>query len=231
MKLAEIRKKIRLLIVDDQNLFATSLKLVLESGSDGEFTVSGIARNGIECLELLRSISVDVILMDVRMPEMDGVKATELVHEQYPETKIMMLTTFDDDEYVKHAMKAGATGYVMKTIDADELVSCVRAVNMGAHLMSPSIGNKLFKSIEGQGKADVFENELEQKIDYLRTRFPDLKRREAEVLMQIVNGRNNDQIADTLRISKNTVNNYTSTIYGKLGVDDRFHAVQLVENT
>jgi DNA-binding NarL/FixJ family response regulator len=140
----------------------------------------------------------------------------------------MMLTTFDDDDYVKHAMQAGANGYVMKNIDADELIAYIFAINKGTHLMSPSIGTKYFgQSSESPGAAGDKQQPAE-KIDYLQTRFPDLKRREAEVLFHILQGLNNNQIAELLFISKNTVNNYTSTIYAKIGVDDRLHAIQLL---
>ena len=219
---------IRVMIVDDQELFATSLQMVINGGSTGRLQVSGIAHDGAECLKLLETMATDVILMDVRMPGMDGVEATSRVHELYPHIHIMMLTTFDDDDYVKHAMQAGANGYVMKNIDADELIAYIFAISKGTHLMSPSIGNKYFGQSSKTPGAAGDKQQPAEKIDYLQTRFPDLKRREAEVLFHILQGLSNNQIAELLFISKNTVNNYTSTIYAKIGVDDRLHAIQLL---
>jgi DNA-binding NarL/FixJ family response regulator len=221
------KKTIKVIIADDQVLFASSLKLVLESDASGDFQVIGVARDGNECVDLLRTTVPDIILMDVRMPTMDGVEAAGVIHARHPGIKIMMLTTFDDDAYVKHALSSGATGYVLKNIEADELFACIRAVVKGTLLVSPSVGYKFFGQVDA-GHVEETHSDYHTKLNYLQTRFPELKRREAEVLYLILQGRNNTQIAQTMYIAEQTVRNYTSSIYDKIGVDDRFQAMQLL---
>ena len=227
MKTPNAKPPIRILITDDQALFATSLKLVLEMDTSQDFLVVGIARNGQECLDFLRTSQPDLVLMDVRMPVMDGVEATAVIHRDYPDIKIMMLTTFDDDHYVKHALASGATGYILKSIEADELAACIHAVLKGNLLVSPSVG---FKFI-GQTSLVPTDGNYHQKLNYLQTRFPELKRREAEVLYLVLQGKNNTQISQAMYIAEQTVRNYTSSIYDKIGVDDRFQAIQLLGST
>jgi DNA-binding NarL/FixJ family response regulator len=218
---------IKILIVDDQVLFAASLKVVLTGFGNQVFEVIGIAKNGKECLEFLKTQVPDLILMDVRMPEMDGVEATSRVHQLYPQVHIMMLTTFDDDSYVAQALAAGATGYVLKNIEPDELSACVLAVAKGTMLVSPSVGYRFFHQPPPEDSLD--ENpERRKMIHYLQSRFPDLKKREAEVLYLVIQGMDNHEIADTLRIASQTVKNYTSMIYQKIGVEDRLHAIQML---
>lgn len=218
---------IRILIVDDQVLFAASLKVVLTGFGDSVFQVIGIAKNGRECLAFLETQVPDLILMDVRMPEMDGVEATARVHKLYPQVHIMMLTTFDDDTYVAQALAAGATGYVLKNVEPDELSACVLAVAKGTLLVSPSVGYRFFHqdlppAVSGE------DPERRKMVLYLQSRFPDLKKREAEVLCLVLQGMDNHEIASTLRIASQTVKNYTSMIYTKIGVEDRLHAIQLL---
>jgi DNA-binding NarL/FixJ family response regulator len=218
---------IRVLLVDDQVLFASSLRLVFENTAADEFVITGIAANGRECLARLAKDQPHVILMDVYMPEMDGVEATAAVHAQYPDIKIMMLTTFDDDIYVKNALKAGASGYVLKSIDAEELITCVRAVHQGMLIVSPSVGFRYFVQKEESPIPESVARGLPARVKALQERFPELKPREAEILELILQGNNNNQIADLLFIAEQTVRNYVSSIYAKLGVDDRLQAIQL----
>lgn len=219
---------IRILIVDDQVLFAASLKVVLTGFGNHVFSVIGVAKNGRECLEMLKSERPDLILMDVRMPEMDGVETTAQVHKLYPDVHIMMLTTFDDDSYVAQALAAGATGYVLKNVEPDELAACVLAVAKGTLLVSPSVGYRFFHQ---EVPADLLSDttpEQRKMVNYLQSRFPELKKREAEVLYLVIQGMDNHEIADTLKIASQTVKNYTSMIYTKIGVEDRLHAIQLL---
>ena len=227
MKTAGPRERIRILIVDDQALFATSLKLVLENSRPGDFEVVGIAANGIECVGKVNELHPDLVLLDVYMPEMDGVEAAAVIHRQHPEVKILMLTTFDDDTYVKNALKSGASGYVLKTIDADELASFIRIVHKGMVLLPSSVGSRLFEGGEARAAPGSEAREGAPTIKALQARFPELKPREAEVLRLILQGNSNHQIAQTLFIAEQTVRNYTSSIYTKIGVDDRFQAIQL----
>ena len=227
MKTTGSRERIRILIVDDQALFATSLKLVLENSRPGDFEVVGIAANGIECVGKVNELHPDLVLLDVYMPEMDGVEAAAVIHREHPEVKILMLTTFDDDTYVKNALKSGASGYVLKTIDADELTSFIRIVHKGMVLLPSSVGSRLFEGGGARAAPGAEAREGAPTIEALQARFPELKPREAEVLRLILLGNSNHQIAQALFIAEQTVRNYTSSIYTKLGVDDRFQAIQL----
>lgn len=221
---------IRILIVDDQVLFAASLKVVLAGFGQRVFDVVGTAKNGRECLDFLETQQPDLILMDVRMPEMDGVEAAARVHRLYPDIHIMMLTTFDDDAYVAQALSAGATGYVLKNVEPDELAACVLAVAKGTLLVSSSVGYRFFHQ-ELPPPVSGEDPERRKRILYLQSRFPDLKKREAEVLHLVLQGMDNHEIANVLGIASQTVKNYTSMIYTKIGVEDRLHAIRLLRPT
>lgn len=221
------KERIKTLIVDDQALFATSLKLVLENSRSGDFEVVGIASNGIECLDKVDALHPDIVLLDVYMPEMDGVEAAAVIHRNHPEIKVVMLTTFDDDTYVKKALKSGASGYVLKNIDAEELAACLTTVQKGMVLLSPSVGSRLAEGGELRNGTQQEARRSVPTIEVLQARFPELKPREAEILQLVLLGNSNYQIARNLFIAEQTVRNYTSSIYTKIGVDDRFQAIQL----
>jgi DNA-binding NarL/FixJ family response regulator len=223
--------RIKLLIVDDQPLFATSLKIVFENCDPDEFEILGIASNGRECLDMLDTLQPDIILMDIYMPVMDGVEAAAVIHRDYPDIKIMMLTTFDDDDYVKNALRSGACGYVLKTIDAEELITCIKALHKGMVLISSAVSSRIFGA---QASTQTQEKPLDAElpaIGQLQERFPELKARELEILRLLLQGHNNHQIASTLFIAEQTVRNYTSAIYTKIGVEDRLQAIQLLRFT
>ncbi|MFA6506719.1 MAG: response regulator transcription factor [Treponemataceae bacterium] len=222
MQQSSAKVPIKVLIVDDQTLFATSLRLVLENTETCDFEIVGIAANGRECLEKLSSVRPDVILMDVYMPELDGVETAAIVHRDYPAIKIMMLTTFDDDVYVKKSLRSGVSGYVLKTIDAEDLIMSIKAVYQGLVLVSPSVSAKFFNQDEASSTIVV-----DPHIRRLQTRFPELKSREAEILYLILKGFSNQQSAGKLLIAEQTVRNYSSSIYTKIGVEDRLNAIQL----
>jgi DNA-binding NarL/FixJ family response regulator len=213
---------IRVLIVDDQKLFAESLNIVLDAEPTRSISVGGIANGGAEAVSATGRLNPDVILMDVHMPELDGVEATRLIHEERPEIKIIMLTTFDDDVYVQNAVANGAMGYILKNVDVAELVSAIRAVHAGNFLVSPSVRSKLAGS--GGGPA----RDRKERIARILGAFHDLTAREAEVLLLVIDSYDNHEIAGRLGIAEQTVKNYTSTIYAKLGVRDRIHAVRHV---
>ncbi len=218
---------IRVLIVDDQRLFAGSLKVVLEGHGKGEITVAGIAYNGRQAIEMVRTTNPDVILMDVRMPEMDGVEATKRIAVGHPNIKIMILTTFDDDEYAYQALNNGAYGYMLKNIEPEELVTTIKAVYNGNLVMTQSLGARLFHPPRVDGTKEDRGGDSRE-IRFLMERFPSLGRREAEVLLLITENLDNHEIAERLFIAGQTVKNYTSPIYQKLGVSDRLHAIKLV---
>lgn len=213
--------EISVMIVDDQHLFAESLKYVLQGESKGEITVIHIAENGREAVDFMEENQPDVILMDIRMPVMDGVKATEIIHRKYPQVKIMILTTFDDDQLAFEALNCGAVGYVLKSIDPPDLVLSVKSVFKGILFISSSVGCKLVEKMGNphqSGNNDAEEPALSSKI---LTRFPLLSIREAEIIVEILKARRNKEIGDSLSISEKTVKNHLSSIYEKLNIHNR----------
>jgi DNA-binding NarL/FixJ family response regulator len=200
------------LIADDQVLFAESLSYVLRGAGAG-IEVIGIAADGERALEMVERRQPDVILMDVRMPRIDGVEATRLIHRRYPEVRIVMLTTFDDDEYVYYAVKHGAVGYLLKNIRPDDLVHSLKAVAAGGTLFTRSISSKVIKA--GEGAAGDLDAML-----------ADLTVREREVLALVMDMRNNRQIAERLSLSEQTVRNYVHSLYDAFEVKDRMELIQ-----
>ena len=172
-------------------------------------------------MALTAELQPDVILMDVRMRKMNGVEATKRIMEQFPETRILMLTTFDDDEYVIEALKYGAVGYLLKDMPPSELITAVRAVYEGGVLISPRVAAKLVEKL-------VQQTENQTPAQAAETKEPawvkELSSREKEILKLLAKGLDNEEIARTLHIAKQTVKNYVSVIYGKLGVRDRVQA-------
>ena len=224
--LEKLMSKIRVVIADDQPLFAGSMKIVLEGYGRGEIEVAGIAHNGKDAVELVRETLPQVVLMDVRMPVMDGVEATRRIHTEFPEIKIMILTTFDDDDYVHHALVNGAVAYVLKEIQPEELITAVKAINDGSYLISSSVGVRIVDMVRSENKAPV---ERKEEVADMLLRFPTLSHREVEVLDLITQSYDNHEIAKKLFVGEQTIKNYVSSIYAKLGVTDRIHAVRLVK--
>lgn len=216
-----MKNKLRILLVDDQVLFAESLKTVLELKSD-DIQVVGIATGGEEAVALTEKEEPQIILMDVRMPGMDGVQATKIIHEAHPNIIIMMLTTFDDDEYIYEAFNYGATGYLLKDIPINELITSLRAVKEGAVLISPRVATKLVKN------APIIQKIPEGRAESSRPPWLDsLGKREREILVYIAKGYDNPHIAAELFITEQTVKNYVSGIYVKLGEHNRMKVMQI----
>jgi DNA-binding NarL/FixJ family response regulator len=205
----------KILIVDDQKLFADSLKKVLLSEDKSVGSVA-IAYNGAEALaEMLKQVP-DVILMDIHMPVMNGIEATRLIHRKYPDVKILMLTTFGYDEYVKAALDKGAVGYLLKDISSSELLASIRAAQSGVRIISPQV-------LEGIAGMQRRPPEGPRVPPWLR----ELTARERDILVLAMKGFNNEEIAEKVFLSLQTVKNYLSSIYGKLGVENRFQAMRL----
>lgn len=211
--------KIRVLIADDQELFTESLRSLLNNYAD-DIEVVGIAKSGKEAIELAEIKNPQIILMDVRMPEINGVEATERILKLFPNIKIMILSTFDEDDYVREALHLGASGYLLKDISPTELIAAIRALMEGAIQISPSVAAKLVEQIYD------YNNMKNKGLEWYRK----LTKREKEIFKLISKGYSNKQIAKEIYIGEQTVRNYVSTIYSKLGIRDRYQIIQLANS-
>lgn len=205
---------IRVLLVDDQKLVRQGIQMLLDLESDIEVVAS--AADGLEAIALAREHQPHVILMDVRMPEMDGVTATRELTRRFPEMAVIILTTFDDDEYIFEGLRAGARGYLLKDISSEEMAEAVRTVARGDALIQPSITRKVI--------AEFTRLTPEAGSDQEALLSP-LTEREREVLRALAEGLSNHEIAERLIITEGTVKNHVSNLLGKLGVRDRTQAV------
>ncbi|MFN2223787.1 MAG: response regulator [Candidatus Promineifilaceae bacterium] len=206
---------IRLLLVDDQALFREGLRILLSV--HGDLEVAGEAANGKEAVELTAELKPDVILMDLRMPVLDGVEATRLVRQEHPQTAVIVLTTFDDDENVFEALRAGAAGYLLKDVSSEKLVEAIRAAAQGESFLQPSVAAKViaeFTRISVQPIRPEAQPLLEP-----------LSERELEILAIMATGATNREIAGQLYIAEGTVKNHVTNILGKLDARDRTQAV------
>ena len=220
--------KLRILLVDDQVLFVESLRTVLETRAS-DFEVVGVALSGREAIQKVMDAPPDIILMDVRMPDMGGVEATKIIHEAYPKIHVLMLTTFDDDTDVVEALNHGAAGYVLKDIPPDDLIVSLRAVCNGSIIISPQVANKLLRIREGEGRSDESADSRARpapESSFLRY----LSKREIEILRLIGKGADNALIAKKLYIAEQTVKNHVSVIYSKLHVHNRMQAMMLANS-
>ncbi len=207
-------KMIRVLIVDDQLLLRQGLQTLLELESDLE--IVGQAGDGQAALALVETKNPDVVLMDVRMPRLNGVQATKEIRENFPQTQVIILTTFDDDEYVFEGLRAGAMGYLLKDVSAEELTDAIRRVARGEALIQPSIARKVVSEFARLGTAAKAPS---QKL------VEPLSERELEILRLVAQGLSNRELADKLFITEGTAKNHMTNILGKLGVRDRTQAV------
>lgn len=202
---------IRVLIADDQAMVRSGLKLILESEDD--ITVVAEAENGEQGVALTRREKPDVVLMDVRMPVMDGLAATQEITSHVPATRVIVLTTFDVDEYVYGALRAGASGFLLKDAEGDQLVEAVRTVASGDAIIAPSITKRLI--------SEFAERPQSQQV----TGLDELTEREIEVLGLIAKGLSNSEIGEELFVSETTVKTHVSHILTKLRLRDRVQAV------
>ena len=203
---------IKVLVADDQELIRQSLQIVLNSKENIE--VTDVAANGQEVIRKVREKKPDVILMYIRMPKMDGVQCTKIIKENHPDIKIIILTTFDDDEYVYNALKFGASGYLLKGVSMDELVDAIMTVYSGRAMINPDIATKVVRLFSQMAKTDYI-------IPVGIKDENDLTRNEWRVIAEVGRGASNREIADRLCLSEGTVRNYLSAILGKLELRDR----------
>lgn len=202
---------IKLLIADDQELIRQSLQIIL--GTEPDFEVIDAVQNGQEVIRCIRREKPDVILMDIRMPKMDGVACTQIIKENYPQIKIIILTTFDD-EYVFDALKYGASGYLLKGISTSELSDAIRKVHQGSAMINGDIASKVLKLFSRMAKSN-----LSIQIDEKQT--AELKNTEWKIIALVGQGLSNKEIAGELKLSEGTVRNGLSAILGKLELRDR----------
>ncbi len=205
---------IKLLIVDDQALFREGLRILLSVQPD--FKVVGEASNGEEALRMAVTLQPDVILMDLRMPIMDGVTATRRLHETLQKCKVIVLTTFDDDELVFDGLRAGAVGYLLKDVSSEVLFEGIRAAGRGEYFLLPSITAKVMAEFSRLSRLTPSPSEPLQE---------QLSPRETEILRMVATGASNREIAENLVIAEGTVKNHLTNILGKLSVKDRMQAV------
>jgi DNA-binding NarL/FixJ family response regulator len=208
---------VSVLVADDQELVRTGLRTILNAQQDIE--VVGEAEDGDEAVEAARRLRPDVVVMDVRMPTMDGLEATRrIVSESRKPPRVLVLTTFDLDEYVYEALRAGASGFLLKGAPTDQVIEAVRVVATGDALISPSVTRRLIDEFARRPRADAAPPpEIEE-----------LTARERDVLEQVARGRSNPEIADELVVSAATVKTHVAHILMKLGVRDRVQAVILL---
>ena len=206
---------LKVCIAEDNYFLVKTIKEKLSFFND--ISIKFHANNGAELIgKLEENHNIDVILMDIQMPQMDGIKATEIIKNKYPQIKIIMLTVLDDDDYVFNAIKAGANGYLLKEIDAENLYNSILEVTEGGAPMTPSIALKTLNLLRNP---ELFENKKEE-IEQIK-----LSKRETEILIQLSKGLNYNAISDNLFISPSTVRKHIENIYKKLQVHSKMEAV------
>jgi len=201
------------MLVDDQEMVRVGFRMILQAEHD--LTVVGEAGDGAAAVELADRADADVVLMDVRMPRMDGIEACRSIRERHPDTRVMMLTTFDLHDYVRAALRAGASGFMLKDAPAEQLVDAIRIVANGDALLAPSITQALIDEIARQPERD-------------RLSYPGvdtLTERELDVLLLMASGRSNGEIAGELYLGEATIKTHVGRILAKLGARDRVQAV------
>ena len=200
---------VRVLIADDQTLFRVGLARLLEE--DPRVEIVGEAGDGAEAVKLAGTVMPDVILMDLKMPNVDGIEATKQILAKHPGVKVLLLTTFEADNHVIQALKAGASGYILKDSRPDSIVSSLLAVMAGERVMASAVANRVLEMLTGTTTPKEF--------------YDGLTGREIEILKLLAGGMANKQIAYKLKISEKTVRNHVSNMYEKLGIYDRSQAV------
>jgi DNA-binding NarL/FixJ family response regulator len=209
MSTQTVTRPARVLIADDQTLFRTGLARLLDE--DPRVEVVGQAVDGADALKRAASLNPDVILMDLKMPNLDGAEATRRIVAEHPEIRVLILSTFDADSYVLQALRAGASGYVLKDSQPDAIVSSILAVISGERVMANAVANRVLDLLSGTASPKQF--------------YDGLTAREVEILKLLATGQANKQIARQLHISEKTVRNHVSHMYEKLHIYDRSQAV------
>ena len=204
---------IRILLVDDQRLMRDGLRTLLELEDDLE--IAGEAEDGEVAVTAYAELHPDIVLMDIRMPKLNGVEATRRIKADYPDAAILILTTFDDDEYVFEGLRAGASGYLLKDVSGEELASAIRTVTAGGTLIAPSVARKVVAEFA----------RLTPASPTTAASLPEpLSERELDILKVLAQGHTNKEIAERLHLAEGTVKNYVTSILQKIGARDRTQA-------
>ncbi|MCQ2465029.1 MAG: response regulator transcription factor [Oscillospiraceae bacterium] len=211
---------IKVIIADDLSILRQGIQVILEQ--DSEIKICALASNGKEAFELCGEHRPDVVLMDMRMPDFDGAYGTAKIKEAYPDTRVLVLTTFDDEETVAEAMQSGADGYILKEMDGQKIIQSVKAVSSGINVFGPNVYSGIQKKITESPKANTCANS---------EAAADLTPRETEIMILIAEGLDNKNIASKLFLAEGTVRNNISRMLDKLGLKDRTQlAVYAVKN-
>jgi DNA-binding NarL/FixJ family response regulator len=197
---------IRILLAEDQVMVRQGLKMMVET--DTEIKVTGEASHGKEAVSLCEKQHFDVIIMDIRMPEMDGLEAARIIHSRWPDRKVLMLTTFNDDEYALEALKSGASGYMLKDAEPQELIKAIRSCLAGGLSLQDQVAAKVMPRL-------LKQQERTQDVN------PTLTPRELDIIRRIGEGRSNKEISEELALSVGTIKNHITTILDKLELRDR----------
>lgn len=203
---------IRVLIVDDQNIVCEGLKVILSAADNIE--VIGMAPDGQKAITLMQKLQPDLVLMDLKMPIMDGVQATRLIKEQYPNVAVLILTTYDQDEWVVDAIRAGAAGYLLKETNSEDIIAAIEGTIAGKTYIDPQVGSKLFNFVRHGAPA---------KATFINL----LNNREKKILSLLASGLTNAAIAERLNLAEGTIRNYITNVFAKLDVSDRAQATAL----
>ena len=204
--------KIKVLVAEDQELVRKSLEIIL--GNQDTIELIGAVSNGQEVIRFIRGSLPDIIIMDIRMPKMDGVTCTRIIKDQYPQVKIIILTTFDDDEYIFKALRDGASGYLLKGISVDELITAIHKLYKGSAMINEDIESKVVNLF-----ADIAKSKLYIEVNELGKK--DINTTEKKIITLVSQGLSNKEIAVELSLSEGTVRNYLSNILEKLNLRDR----------
>ncbi|TSJ61275.1 response regulator transcription factor [Allobacillus sp. SKP2-8] len=208
-----------IVLIDDHKLFREGIKRILEFEDD--FRVVAEGNDGTEALDLVSKYRPDVVIMDINMPNINGVEATQQLIDLFPDVRVIILSIHDDESYVVHALKTGALGYMLKEMDTDELVNAIKIVSEGGSYVHPKVTHNLLKDYH---RLSSREGEGFTHVEY-RKPLHLLTRRECEVLQLMTDGRSNRSISEDLYISEKTVKNHVSNILQKMNVNDRTQAV------
>ncbi len=211
-----------IVIIDDHQLFREGVKRILDY--EPSFEVLAEGDDGSEAMGLVENHQPDVVIMDINMPQMNGVEATKQLVRQFPKTKVIILSIHDDENYVTHALKTGASGYLLKEMDADALIEAVKVVSAGGSYLHPKVTHNLVKEYRRLA-TDTMEETASAMAVEIRRPLHLLTRRECEVLQLLADGQSNRTIGETLFISEKTVKNHVSNILQKMSVNDRTQAV------